>query len=55
MVTRRASKKAKKPVRKPAKPRSPTAAVLAKGAFRPRVVKSKRAYTRKAQSDDVAE
>mgnify|MGYP003347999383 CR=1 FL=1 len=56
MVAKRASKsKAKKPLKKPAKPRSPTAAVLAKGAFRPRVVKSKRVYTRKSPSDDVAE
>ena len=48
MVAKRASK-SKKPLKKPSKPRSPTAAVLAKGAFRPRIVKSKRAYTRKGQ------
>ena len=47
---------AKRKKANPAKPkrpsarRSPAAAVLAKGAFRPRVVKSKRAYTRKAKS-----
>jgi len=41
----------KKPA-KPSKPsarRSPAAAALAKGAFRPRVVRSKRAYSRKAK------
>lgn len=57
MAAKRTSKtkKAKKPLRSPARPRSPTAAVLAKGAFRPRVVKSKRAYTRKSQKADVAD
>lgn len=45
--------KKKKPVKKPSKPRSPTAAALAKPAFRPRVVKSKkRAYSRKNAKDD---
>ena len=45
--------KSKKKPTKPKKPsarRSPAAAVLAKGAFRPRVVKSKRGvYSRKAK------
>lgn len=49
MVVKRPSK-AKRPPKKPAKSRSPTAAVLAKGVFRPRVVKSKRAYTRKKKT-----
>ncbi len=47
--------KAKAKPKKPSARRSPAAAVLAKGPFRPRVVKSKRAYTRKsksAKSDD---
>ncbi len=53
MVAKRSAKPRKKrPVKKPTKPRSPTAAVLAKGAFRPRVVKSKRAYSRKEKADE---
>jgi hypothetical protein len=54
MVAKRASKRPTKR-KAPSKPRSPTAAVLAKPAFRPRVVKSKRAYTRKLKGDEVAD
>jgi hypothetical protein len=52
MPKKKASKpkaKAKPKREKPSARRSPAAAVLAKGAFRPRVVKSKRAYSRKAK------
>jgi hypothetical protein len=50
MPKKKPSKPKAKPKRKkPSARRSPAAAVLAKGAFRPRVVKSKRAYSRKTK------
>ena len=48
MAKRKKTKPAKP--KKPSARRSPAAAVLAKGAFRPRVVKSKRGYSRKSKA-----
>lgn len=42
--------KRKKPLLKPGARRSPAAAALAKGVFQPKVLKSKRAYSRKGKS-----
>ena len=56
-MTTMATKK-KKPTKpkKPSARRSPAAAVLAKGAFRPRVVKAKRGvYSRKTKGSDADE
>jgi hypothetical protein len=50
MAKRKTKRGSAKP-RKPSARRSPAAAALAKGAFRPRVVKSKRAYSRKGATE----